>query len=162
VEDRLRRTIFHPSLDPHSIAHALARKFMRRDDGATVVEFGIVVFPFLALLFAIIETALVFFAGQVLETAAADLARLILTGQAQTRNPIATTFKNQFAPDFCLFDCQSNADRCLYLHSFTLPKPTDPISDARHSGFTYHLAPPVTSSSRALSTSGPRSFARSA
>ena len=41
--------------------------------------------PFLAMVFAIIETAIVFFAGQALETAAADSARLIMTGQAQTQ-----------------------------------------------------------------------------
>ena len=39
---------------------------------------------FFALLFAIIETAIVFFAGQVLETVTQDSARMIMTGQAQT------------------------------------------------------------------------------
>ena len=62
-----------------------ARRLIRRQDGAAAVEFGIVVAPFLALLFAIIETAVVFFAGQALETAVADSSRLILTGQAQTQ-----------------------------------------------------------------------------
>ena len=60
------------------------RVFAKREDGAAAVEFAIVVAPFLALLFAILETALVFFAGQTLETAVSDSARLILTGQAQT------------------------------------------------------------------------------
>ena len=41
------------------------------------VEFGLVAVPFLGLTFAILETALVFFAGQTLETAVADSARLI-------------------------------------------------------------------------------------
>ncbi len=36
-------------------------------------------------MFAIMETAIVFFAGQALETAVADCARLIMTGQAQTQ-----------------------------------------------------------------------------
>ena len=62
----------------------LARRFMRRQDGAAAVEFALVALPFLALTFAILETALVFFAGQTLEAAAADPARLIMTGQAQT------------------------------------------------------------------------------
>ena len=39
---------------------------------------------FFVLLFAIIETAIVFFASQVLETITQDSARLILTGQVQT------------------------------------------------------------------------------
>jgi Flp pilus assembly protein TadG len=61
-----------------------ASRFLRNDKGAAAIEFAIVAMPFLALLFAIIETALVFFAGQVLETAVADKGRQILTGQAQT------------------------------------------------------------------------------
>lgn len=73
---------------------AAMRRLMRREDGATAVEFGLVAVPFLALVFAIIETALVFFAGQTLETAAADSARLILTGQAQTTGLNQTTFKD--------------------------------------------------------------------
>lgn len=83
------------------------RRLGRRTDGATVVEFAIVVFPFLAILFAIIEVALVFFAGQVLETATADSARLIMTGQAQNAKMDAAKFKD----DVCgrlhaLFDCE--------------------------------------------------------
>lgn len=85
----------------------LLRRFGRRDDGAAMVEFSIVVIPFLAILFAIIETALVFFAGQVLETAAADGARLVMTGQAQTQALNATTFKNFVCSRiFGLFNCQ--------------------------------------------------------
>jgi len=50
--------------------------------------------PFLALLFAIMETGLVFFAGQTLETTAADASRLIQTGQAQNQNFDANAFQN--------------------------------------------------------------------
>jgi Flp pilus assembly protein TadG len=73
----------------------LVRRFARRQDGAAAVEFALVAVPFLALTFAILETALVFFAGQTLETAVADSARLIMTGQAQTANYTAADFKNQ-------------------------------------------------------------------
>ena len=62
------------------------RRFARRNDGAAAVEFGMVAAPFLALMFAIMETALVFFASQTLETAVADSARLIMTGQAQSQS----------------------------------------------------------------------------
>ncbi len=37
-------------------------RFGRKDDGAAAVEFAFVVVPFFAILFAIIELALVFFA----------------------------------------------------------------------------------------------------
>src|SRR4029078_9193878 len=64
---------------------AIVRRFIRQQDGATAVEFAMVAAPLLAMMVAIIETALVFFAGQALETAGADSARLIMTGQAQTQ-----------------------------------------------------------------------------
>ncbi len=86
----------------------IVRRFARREDGATTVEFAIVAVPFLALVFAIIETAMVFFAGQVLETATADSARLIMTGQAQTQGMTQTTFKDQVCSRiFGLFNCAS-------------------------------------------------------
>ncbi len=43
-------------------------------NGAAAVEFALVAVPFLALTFAMMETAFVFFAGQTLEAAAADSA----------------------------------------------------------------------------------------
>src|ERR1700752_4796562 len=82
------------------------RAFARRDDGATAVEFAIVLAPFLAMLFAILETALVFFAGQTLETAVTASARLILTGQAQTASYTQEKFKEEVcARIHGLFDC---------------------------------------------------------
>ena len=79
-----------------------------REDGAAAVEFALVAAPFLALMFAIIETALVFFAGQVLETATADSSRLILTGQAQTASFDQAAFKNAVCTRLvALFDCQA-------------------------------------------------------
>ncbi len=76
-----------------SFVCATARRFIRQQDGATAVEFAMVAAPFLAMVFAIVETALVFFAGQALETAGADSARLIMTGQAQTQGYDQAQFK---------------------------------------------------------------------
>ncbi len=59
------------------------RRFRRNRRGSAAVEFALVAPVFFGLLFAIIETAIIFFASQVLETAAQDSARMILTGQAQ-------------------------------------------------------------------------------
>jgi Flp pilus assembly protein TadG len=84
----------------------LARRFVRKQDGAAAVEFALVAAPFLALLFAIIETAFVFFANQTLEATAADSARLIMTGQAQTANYTQADFKTAVcARVYGLFDC---------------------------------------------------------
>jgi Flp pilus assembly protein TadG len=87
---------------------ASPRRFARRQDGAVAVEFGLILLPFLALMFGIMETALVFFADQTLETAVADSARLIMTGQAQNQSLTAATFKNAVcARIYGLFDCQN-------------------------------------------------------
>jgi Flp pilus assembly protein TadG len=82
----------------------IVRRFLKKDDGSAAIEFGFVAAPFLALVFAIMETGLVFFAGQTLETAASDSARLIMTGQAQSFD------QGKFKEEVCkrvaaLFNC---------------------------------------------------------
>ncbi len=59
-----------PTAFTGSLPVRTARRFARQQDGAAAVEFALVAAPFSALIFAILETALVFFAGQTLETAA--------------------------------------------------------------------------------------------
>jgi Flp pilus assembly protein TadG len=82
------------------------RQFLKHQDGGAMIEFGFVAAPFLALMFAIMETSLVFFAGQTLESATADSARLIMTGQAQGGNFDKQKFKDAVcARIFALFDC---------------------------------------------------------
>jgi Flp pilus assembly protein TadG len=82
------------------------RRFARGEDGVAAVEFGIVAAPFLALMFAIMETAIVFFASQTLETAVADSARLIMTGQAQQGSFTQAQFKSAVCAKILgLFDC---------------------------------------------------------
>jgi Flp pilus assembly protein TadG len=62
---------------------SMLQRLRRNRRGSAAVEFALVAPIFFALLFAIIETALMFFAGQVLETVAQNSARAVLTGQAQ-------------------------------------------------------------------------------
>jgi Flp pilus assembly protein TadG len=60
------------------------------------------------LIFAIMQTGIIFFAGQTLETAAATAARLILTGQAQNQGWSAAQFKQQVCNVITgLFNCQA-------------------------------------------------------
>lgn len=97
------------ALVPRWSKFGIVRRFVRREDGAAAVEFGMVIMPFLAMMFAIIETAIVFFAGQTLETALADSSRQIMTGQAQTQGYDAAAFKaNMVCPRLkSMFDCQN-------------------------------------------------------
>lgn len=86
-------------------------RFRRAEEGATAVEFGMIAVPFLMLLAAIIETAMMFWTSQVLEESVSQTSRRLLTGEALTRytgNAAANTtaFKN----DICanspgLVDC---------------------------------------------------------
>lgn len=73
----------------------LLRRFRRDSKAATAVEFGLVSVPFFALLFAIIETFLLFFASQAIETATSQAGRLVRTGQAQTAGLTAETFRDR-------------------------------------------------------------------
>ncbi len=92
------------------------RRFRRNRRGSAAVEFALVAPMFFALLFAILETGLMFFANQALESATQNAARAILTGQAQTGQlpscgscTPAQQFKNYVCPTASaissLFDC---------------------------------------------------------
>lgn len=106
------------------------RRFRDDKKGATAVEFSIVALPFFALIFAVIETALVFFASQTLETAVADASRLVLTGQAQKQGLDKDQFKNALCSRISgLFNCQAGVHVDVQCHSsfsgVDLSKPVD-------------------------------------
>jgi Flp pilus assembly protein TadG len=84
------------------------RGFLADENAATAVEFALVAAPFLALIVGIIQTFLVIFASQLLETVVAQSSRQILTGQAQS----AGTTQIGFAAQVCdqvriLFNCNN-------------------------------------------------------
>jgi len=64
--------------------------FAKDSKGATAVEFALVATPFLALVAALIQTFLIFFAQALLENAVRASARQILTGQTQTTDASLT------------------------------------------------------------------------
>jgi Flp pilus assembly protein TadG len=126
---------------------ASPRRFARNQRGAAAVEFGLILLPFLALMFGIMETALVFFADQTLETAVADSARLIMTGQAQTQSLTAATFKNAVcARIYGLFDCQNgiyvNVQTYSSFGSITYTPPLDTNNNLVSSNFVYQPGGP--------------------
>ncbi|MBS0531441.1 MAG: pilus assembly protein [Proteobacteria bacterium] len=85
----------------------VVRRFRGSQRGSAAVEFALVAPLFFALLFAIIETGLMFFASQSLETALQDSARMIMTGQAQIANYDKAGFKQNVVCKnvSILFDC---------------------------------------------------------
>jgi len=82
------------------------RRLLQGEEGATAVEFALVATPFLALLVAIIQTMIVFFAQRLLDEVVSQASRTIQTGQAQASN----LTQSQFASWVCqktviLFTC---------------------------------------------------------
>ena len=122
-----------PAASTASVRNAL-RRFRRNRRGSAVVEFALVAPVFFALLFAIIETAMVFFASQVLETVTQDSARMIMTGQAQ----MAAFSQAQFKANVCgrigvLFDCTNGIYIDVQSYSaFSNVAITDPIDAGKN------------------------------
>ncbi|MEP0323648.1 TadE/TadG family type IV pilus assembly protein [Bauldia litoralis] len=106
------------------------RRFRRDENGATAIEFGIIALPFIALMMAIIETAIVFFAGQAMETAVDRASRLVRTGQAQQQGFSAEDFKKEVCSGvMSLLDCDGGLkiDVATYksFGDIALTKPVD-------------------------------------
>lgn len=111
-------------------AWQLPRRIRRDESGSTAVEFGIVALPFFALVLAIMETALVFFAGQMLETAVIDAGRLIRTGQAHQQGFSQTKFRDQICDRLVAMfgNCKSNlVIKVKVLTTFSSASGTKPI-----------------------------------
>jgi Flp pilus assembly protein TadG len=103
----LLRSILAPCFNRYPGRSAL-RGFVRHSKASTTIEFALIATPFLALIFAIIETSIVFFAGETLETAAANVGRLVLTGQAQNQGWSAAQFKQQVCNQIHgIFNCNN-------------------------------------------------------
>lgn len=96
-----------PAFSISSFRRLLGR-FRRSRRGSAALEFALVAPIFFALLFAIIETALMFFASQVLETVTQNSARMILTGQAQQASYTQAQFANYVCSQVpALFTCSN-------------------------------------------------------
>jgi Flp pilus assembly protein TadG len=82
--------------------------FRRDESAAAAVEFSLVSLPLLGLLLGALQLSVIFFAGQVLQSAATNAGRQLMTGQAQAGGMTA----NQFAQLVCnnsagLYDCNN-------------------------------------------------------
>jgi Flp pilus assembly protein TadG len=83
-----------------------SRHFTVCKKASAAVEFGLVAAPFFALLMALFQTALVFFASRVLDVTTLQASRYILTGQAQNANYTQANFATYVCNNtFALFTC---------------------------------------------------------
>lgn len=84
------------------------RRYMKNREGATAIEFAMLIIPFVALIFGIIELATVFFFNSTMTHATAEVARQIRTGQFQSN---CSNGEQEFKDAVCTYmsglgDCQ--------------------------------------------------------
>lgn len=113
-----------------SFSLLIGRRLLRSERGATAVEFGLLAPIFFAVIGASMETALVFFAGQVLDSGVHDSSRLIRTGQVHQQAMTAS----QYRDDICgrlygMFDCDGlriSVREIDAFSNFAVGTPVDP------------------------------------
>jgi Flp pilus assembly protein TadG len=136
---------------PTPRAMSIFSRFRRNRQGSAAVEFALVAPIFIALVFAIIETALMFLAGQVLETVTEESARQIETGQAQSAGyPDAGTFLQSYVCGQvpALFSCSNPpsangifVDVKSYSSFQAVPPIVDPITGGNLDTSTFTYSP---------------------
>lgn len=112
-------------------------RFRRDTSGTTAIEFGIVATPFFALMIALIEVSLVFFANFTLENAVDKAARLIRTGQAQEQGFSEAQFKQSICDGVSgVYDCigglKLDVTKFSDFAGVSLPDPLDADGELRN------------------------------
>ncbi len=114
----------------------ILHRFRADPSGVTAIEFGIVAAPFFALMVALIEVSLVFFANFTLENAVDKASRMIRTGQAQTQGFSEAQFKQSICDGVTgVYDCMAGLKLdVMRFDNFTgvnLPDPLDGNGELR-------------------------------
>lgn len=124
------------------------RRFRRSSRASAAIEFALVAPMFFALLFAIIETALVFLAGQLLETGVQDAARQIFTHQLQDSNLTTAQALAKFKDDLCnnvsaMLSCPIDVDVRYYQPGtpITISDPIDAAGNYDNSNLMFQVPP---------------------
>lgn len=137
-----------PLISMATLARRL-RGFGRNGSGSAAVEFALIAPIFFALIFAIMETAMVFFAGQLLETGIQDGSRLFYTSQAPSQADFNATVCARVS---VLMDCTKvGTDVRSYSPSAAITI-TDPIdSNGNYAGATLTWQPPTNTNQTVVS-----------
>ena len=107
---------------------ARGERFARDTRGVTAIEFGLLAIPFFAILGATLETAIVFLASQIMDSAVQDSARLIRTGQAQSASYTAADYRSAICASlYSLFDCSKLKIRVRVVADFASAKTNTPV-----------------------------------
>jgi len=86
------------------------RRLWRNQRGATVVEFALLIGPFLFLLMGTMEVSMQYFVATAMDHSVQRTARLVRTGQAQTQGLTAEDLREAMCDHiYDLFDCMDNS-----------------------------------------------------
>lgn len=77
----------------------LLMRFRKQEDGAAAVEFAMIALPFFALIFAVFELAIFFFASRYVEDGLFNASRKVLTQRLPAGN-VCSEFKKELAANF--------------------------------------------------------------
>lgn len=131
-----------------SCFRSIMRRFRRDRRASAAVEFALVAPMFFALLFAIIETALMFFASQVLETGVQNAARQIFTHQLQDSGLTTAQALAKFKQDLCdnvsaLMTCPIDVDVRYFQPGVpaVISDPIDAAGNYDNSGLVFQVPP---------------------
>ncbi len=133
----------HSPGKPSPRKRGILRRLRADNSGATAIEFGIIALPFFALLVALIEVSLVFFANFSLDSAVDEASRLVRTGQAQTQGLSETQFKQSICNNAtglqnCMGNLKLDVQRFNNFSGVTMPGPLDAGGELRND-FTFDL-----------------------
>lgn len=97
------------------------RKFIRRKDGATAVEFSFLLMPYVIMSLGIIELSLMFTSESLLEGSVSKASRQIKTGQLQRSG--AENLETEFRTELCnharvLINCDDVVIEARVMNSF--------------------------------------------
>ena len=96
------RSRLHYGLAHKSNALRLLKRVKRNRDGAAAIEFAFLATPFFFIVFALLETAMVFVADITLEQAVAKAGRNVRTGQVATSNLSEADFRQMLCNEINL------------------------------------------------------------
>jgi len=108
----------------------LTKRFRRDASGATAVEFALIAGPFFALIFAVLESTMIFFASVTLENGLLEVSRYIRTGQAQQMDMTAAEFKNELCSQIdMMLDCENLTIEVETFDNFSSVAFSEPIDE---------------------------------
>jgi Flp pilus assembly protein TadG len=112
--------------------------FARDERGVTAIEFGLLALPFFTIIAAILETAIMFLAGQVLDSAVEDASRMLKTGRAQAAGYTINEFRTLMCGyTFSLFDCSQIKIKVAKITNFSSTTTTNTVQTCDTSTCTW-------------------------